>query len=296
MSGGFCAQYAFYLDIFRNSFGAPPCGAQYEASLSAVSFCSVGVGADIVCLTKIYCMGTDLPVHRRFVPIGKGRCSGGMREGRDDAAEEWEGDDAAEEWEGTMRRRNGKGTMQRRNGEGKRRCSGGMRKGRDEETRISMKDQNGYFTVEAALVFPVALGTVLFVVYMMLFQYDRCLLEQDLGALALWGSQAEAESEAELKTLLQKRTADMYWDKYAVWEMNTLDVRLEKNRISVTGEGQLTFPVPGINFWNRDNVWEAEAAYSFWRISPVDFVRLCNRAKTWQGTEDRQEAEDENGG
>lgn len=148
------------------------------------------------------------------------------------------------------------------------------------------QENNAYLTVEAALVFPVALGTVLFIVYMLLFQYDRCLMEQDMGVLALWVSRERAESPGELQDVIQERTSEIYKDKYAVWEMRALDVKLEHNCFAVAGKGQLTFPVPGINFWNRDNVWEAEANYRFWKISPPDFVRLCNKVKTWWRTED----------
>ena len=62
-----------------------------------------------------------------------------------------------------------------------------------------MRDRNAYFTVEAALVLPVVIGAILFVIYMMLFQYDRCLLEQDIGGIALWGSIVEASDTAELE-------------------------------------------------------------------------------------------------
>ena len=61
-----------------------------------------------------------------------------------------------------------------------------------------MRERNAYFTVEAALVLPLVTGAILFVIYTMLFQYDRCLLEQDIGALALWGSLAEASDTAQL--------------------------------------------------------------------------------------------------
>ncbi len=163
--------------------------------------------------------------------------------------------------------------------------------GNDTEKRMAgvIQEANGYFTVEAAMVFPVALGTVLFIVYMLIFQYDRCLLEQDMGALALWGSRVRAESSAELRSLIQKKTNEIYKDKYAVWKMLVLDVKLENNRFTATGKGQLAFSVPGMNFWNRENVWTAEAEYRFWRILPTDFVRLCNRVKTWWETEDEIE-------
>ena len=36
-----------------------------------------------------------------------------------------------------------------------------------------MRERNAYFTVEAALVLPLVTGAILFVIYTMLFQYDR---------------------------------------------------------------------------------------------------------------------------
>lgn len=161
--------------------------------------------------------------------------------------------------------------------------------GAEKRMRSGIWNTDAYFTVEAALVFPVALGTVLFIVYMLLFQYDRCLMEQDMGALALWGSRVDAESPEKLQELIQKRANEIYRDKYAAWKMLAMDVKLEHNRFAVTGKGQLAFPVSGINFWNKDNIWEAEAEYGFWRISPVDFVRLCNRVKSWWETEEKEE-------
>ena len=49
-------------------------------------------------------------------------------------------------------------------------------------------EPTAYFTVEAAMVFPIVLSTVLFIIYTMFFQYDRCLLEQDIGVIALRGA------------------------------------------------------------------------------------------------------------
>ena len=62
-----------------------------------------------------------------------------------------------------------------------------------------MKGKNAYFTVEAALVFSITISVILFVVYLLLFQYDRCLLEQDMGAMALWGSRVEASDGMSLE-------------------------------------------------------------------------------------------------
>lgn len=142
-----------------------------------------------------------------------------------------------------------------------------------------MEKRNAYFTVEAALVLPIVIATLLFVIYMMLFQYDRCLLEQDLGAIALWGSLADAPDAETLEQKTQARLSQLYRDKYVAWRITGLDVNLEENRFCVEGAGQLTFPAPGWNFWSRENVWGAHASYGYSRLSPVLFIRLCHKFK-----------------
>lgn len=111
-----------------------------------------------------------------------------------------------------------------------------------------MKKENAYLTVEAALVFPIVISVILFIVYMLIFQYDRCLLEQDLGAMALWGSRVETSSGVSMEELTRQRMASMYREKYAAWKITALDASLERNCFSVKGVGQLTFPLPGWNF------------------------------------------------
>lgn len=140
-----------------------------------------------------------------------------------------------------------------------------------------MKEKNAYFTVEAALVLPIVIGALLFVIYTLLFQYDRCLLEQDLGAIALWGSLAKASDTAELEQMAQARIASLYRDKYVAWKITKLEVALDKNRFSVEGAGRLTFPAAGWKFWNGGDVWETGANYRCSRISPVSFIRLCHK-------------------
>ena len=139
--------------------------------------------------------------------------------------------------------------------------------------------ENAYFTVEAALVLPMVIGTLLFVIYSFLFQYDRCLLEQDLGAMALWGGCVEESDTKTFEQMMQERMTGIYRDKYAAWSFTELEAGLKKNYFSVKGAAQLTFPLSGWRIWNGGNVWSAEAAYKCRRFSPVTFIRLCRRVK-----------------
>lgn len=148
-----------------------------------------------------------------------------------------------------------------------------------------MRNRNAYFTVEAALVFPIVIAVILFVIYMMLFQYDRCLLEQDLGAIALWGTVVDVSDAEDMAQKTRERLGTMYKDKYVAWKITQLDAVLDGNKFRASGTGQLTFPVPKWNIWSTGNVWGAEADYSYSRLEPVSFIRLCHKFEEYAGRE-----------
>lgn len=156
---------------------------------------------------------------------------------------------------------------------------------------LKSKNENAYFTVEAALVFPVFIGTILFVIFMLLFQYDRCLLEQDLGAAVLWGSSQEVSRTAVSEKAVRERMDGIYRGKYVAWEITELEASLEKNLFSVHGGGRVTFPVPQWNFWSAENIWGTEAHYSCSRLSPVTFIRLCHSLKQFMDEGKEADAE-----
>ena len=145
-----------------------------------------------------------------------------------------------------------------------------------------MKGQNAYFTVEAALVLPLVISAMLLASYLFCFQYDRCLLEQDMGSLALWSSAMASvytENTEDLTSLLAQRAADVYQGKYVAWKSTNVEIRLEKNQVIVSGGGELTFPMPGWNLWNNSSHWEATTSFQNSRHSPVFYIRQYRKLK-----------------
>lgn len=139
-----------------------------------------------------------------------------------------------------------------------------------------MKSVNAYFTVEAALVLPLVMGAMIMGLYFFCYQYNRCLLEQDMGSLMIRSCEIAAENvdrTDEIRRDIKLRAEELNLNKYVAWEMTALNIKLEKNHISLTGQGQLTFPVPGWNLWNHNNVWEAKVSYEGSRLSPVFYIR-----------------------
>lgn len=137
-----------------------------------------------------------------------------------------------------------------------------------------MKNKIGaYFTVEASFVFPIALSVVLLVIYLLFYEYDRCLMEQDIGALSVYGATVQAEDNEMRMRLLAIRKDAIYDEKYIAWENGEVSMRLEKGSIQVERTGSLRFPFSGLNFWNSSNSWETTIRYESTVVSPTVMIR-----------------------
>ena len=83
---------------------------------------------------------------------------------------------------------------------------------------MQRKNYKAYFTVEAAVLYPIVLGVIVLMTYLLFFQYDRCLLEQDMGRAAVRSGSRWMQKKEELNRQLQEK--DMFFDteKYIAWE------------------------------------------------------------------------------
>lgn len=148
---------------------------------------------------------------------------------------------------------------------------------REEKRFARYKDVGAYFTVEAAIVLPMVMWIILLLVYMMFFQYNRCLMEMDMGALALKGCSLQAEDNAALMVVLEEKISEIDENKYIAWNSSEITVRLNRGKVEVTRAGWLLYPFAGVGIEGIGNSWESEITYENKRLSPVSFVRLCRR-------------------
>ena len=132
-----------------------------------------------------------------------------------------------------------------------------------------------YFTVEAAVLYPIVLGVMLLMIYLLFYQYDRCLLEQDMGSAVVRGGSRWMQTKEELDRKL--REEDMFFgeEKYIAWESELPQWKLEKNRITVEQAGRLKYPFVGMGITQK--YWSAKASFQAERNSPVDYIRIRQR-------------------
>ena len=107
---------------------------------------------------------------------------------------------------------------------------------------MQRKNYKAYFTVEAAVLYPIVLGVIVLMTYLLFFQYDRCLLEQDMGRAAVRSGSRWMQKKEELNRQLQEK--DMFFDteKYIAWESELPVWKLEKNQVTVEQTGRMPYP------------------------------------------------------
>lgn len=113
---------------------------------------------------------------------------------------------------------------------------------------------------------PVVLTGIALVMYLLIFQYDRCLLEQDTGVLALRGSAIQVEDSRERIRLLEQQAVQQNEQKYLMYDGGEAVMRLEKGVLTVEREGCVLGK-------NR----KIKAVYSHHVLSPVTFVRQYHK-------------------
>ena len=152
------------------------------------------------------------------------------------------------------------------------------------------KYYKAYFTVEAAVLYPVVLGVVLLMTYLLFFQYDRCLLEQDMGRAAVRGGSRWMQKKEELNRQLQEKDLFFDTDKYIAWETELPAWKLEKNQVTVEQTGRMPYPLSAIA--GVPKYWSAKASFRVDRSSPVDILRNYRRYQDETESEEEDNADD----
>lgn len=138
-----------------------------------------------------------------------------------------------------------------------------------------MNVMEGYFTVEAAMVLPMVCVVVLLIVYLWFFQYNRCLMEQDMGALALRGVAIQAEDSTERIEKLREQADALYTEKYIAWDCEEIVLTTGHGVVRVEQIG--TIRIPFGNSVGGADAAEVSVSYENRLLSPVTFVRNYRR-------------------
>lgn len=115
-----------------------------------------------------------------------------------------------------------------------------------------------YLTTEAACIMPLIIGVCTFVIYAMLYHYDRCLLEQDVILALIKEEEPAFCGSAVLEGV-------------CFAEENTLTGR------KIRACGQLKVPFAELFGGKMEEMWKVETEWKINRIDPTEWIRLYRK-------------------
>lgn len=124
------------------------------------------------------------------------------------------------------------------------------------------KRVGAYFTVEAAMIMPVVLMLIAFMIHLTFYMYNRCVVSQDAYILAFRGSLHCDKEKEEIQQHIVKISDEQYGNKY-------IGVRSFCDQVTTESKAVMVEVFGNMNLTN----WSFEAKAEATRICPVACIR-----------------------
>ena len=136
-----------------------------------------------------------------------------------------------------------------------------------------------YFTVEAVMVLPVVLGAIGVILYLLTYQYDRAVLEQDMGMLSIRVSSFGVPMDGAKQELVRLQEG-LAREKYLLGIWTVPELEIEPAKVTIRGKLQLPLWGPwAMSGKGAHGVW---VTYTNRKLSPVFVIRSCKKiTKSW---------------
>jgi len=124
------------------------------------------------------------------------------------------------------------------------------------------------------------LAVILLVMYIWFFLYDRCLMEQDYAGIMVKSAVQQEMSLEERFNYAESQIENLYKKQYLCWEWGETGTEIGNGKVTVSISGSLEFPFGGLNFWNDDNIWEADRQYEGKIYNRMFLIRTYRKIKS----------------
>jgi len=103
------------------------------------------------------------------------------------------------------------------------------------------KGEDGYFTMEAAMIMPIVLVTILVVLQVWFYKYNRVLQEMDTDAVLIRALEMQDMNGEEKAEYVICEMQNRYKDKYIGWDFGDISVKCTPESIECTISGSLGY-------------------------------------------------------
>ena len=133
---------------------------------------------------------------------------------------------------------------------------------------------NGYFTVEATMIMSITVVCIVLLIYLGFYQYNRCLIGQDVYRLALKGSIVQFIGNEEIYQKVSKEYQEYYWDKYISMKLSDAFIEVNAANVSVEIEGKMQIPFSfGRDFYIKEK-------RSSKRMIPTEKIKIFRKLQS----------------
>lgn len=134
----------------------------------------------------------------------------------------------------------------------------------------------GSFTIEAALIMPLILGTIVALLYMSLFLHDNAVIKEGTILLTNRYTNERNLSNTQIKQKIQENIQPVILDKVIATKNITTTIEVDNKLIKITSSGTFQFPSMYIvtTIFNNGN-FTISTTKSIKRYNPVAFIRNC---------------------
>lgn len=136
-------------------------------------------------------------------------------------------------------------------------------------------------TVEAALVMPMVFMVILFVMYLLFFRYDRCLMEQNLARVLFETGMMSREDSQKMVDQLSIDLQLMGGDKYLFWTPNETKVKEEGGKVVMESGGSVS--IPFVQRMGFGAYFTAARNYSTDLLDETFILRMVGKVKNVTG-------------
>lgn len=153
------------------------------------------------------------------------------------------------------------------------------------ERAINMKHTlHGYMTVEAALLMPMVLYSLFFIIFAGFFQYDRCIAEQDGKMIVVRASDMREKDEAKvIRKVMEK--GELAGKKKLLFSHSVQkEFYLSKDKAKVRIGGKVNTILNNLAKGDHWKTFGYAAEYEAKKYDPVGFIRICRRMEKYAGS------------
>ena len=134
------------------------------------------------------------------------------------------------------------------------------------------KEEQAYMTVEASLVLPTIIGGIIFILYLGIFLYNYCTINQTAYIAALRGSQIKNVSTDEMDNYVKKQIDELLFQNILAREEVKKEVSTSIGKVTVKMSTDVNIPFSDL-LSAKIHIWEIKTEGYANRVNPIEIIR-----------------------